>query len=177
MSDFPPSSERPDDVPDTAEAVFARIQRRRAEGLGRPPGPLPGRASIDPASAETEPWTVDPAAPAASSTPHVPAREQASPDGMPASGAADSASHRNMLPVLHASARQHDDAEWSDADPGFPRSKTFRTIIRHPGLTLLALLPVAQFALRSRTVQRTAAEIGKFVVKQQMWKHVRRFTD
>lgn len=81
-----------------------------------------------------------------------------------------------LVPLRLSESVWGDEDDAIDLDPGFPRSKTFRTLVRHPELALAIALPTAYLALRSRAIRRTAYQVGKFAAKQQLWKQVRRFT-
>lgn len=170
MSDKASSSNTPADSPETAEDIFARIQQRRGIPLAEA-----GQAST-PALAEgqTERLVVEEADPAVKPADAPVAQRRLDEEHQAYDDFAArrvSARDGELLPVLRRLPMD------DPFEPGFPRSKTFRFLLRNPGIVLLASLPVAHFALRSRTVRRTAFQLGKFTLKQQAWKQVRRFTN
>lgn len=159
--------------PETPEEIFARIQRRRSGALVTTAGEarqLPvqddhperlGSSPAMPIEARIRPDD----APLAQ--PRIGDEHQANDDFGPrrVSGA-----NREMLPVLRSMPLDE------GLDNGFPRSKTFRFLLRNPEITLLASLPLAHLLLRSPAIRRTALQLGRFTLRQQVWKQVRRFT-
>ncbi|MDO5057563.1 MAG: hypothetical protein Q4E06_09595 [Lautropia sp.] len=175
MSDKPSSPAPSAAQAETAEDVFARIQRRRgdtaelihaddAQHASDAGEPLPGKGHAT--VGETD--------------------EVLPPDDAPLAGRRVGDEHQayDDIGVRHLSAANLDDYPGQllpvlrqPDDPGFPRSKTFRFLLRNPELAILAAIPVAQLALRSRTLRRAAYQAGKFKLKQHAWKQVRRLTD
>ncbi|MDO4682874.1 MAG: hypothetical protein Q4B17_08805 [Lautropia sp.] len=180
------------DQAESAEEIFARIQRRRGMLDATDARILPtGKSGADALAVTEGPTPADDAErPAAPGHGDTNGRDDAGPhpdtDQDPIETMRNR-HHRNarsplpddtheLVPFRMSESVWDDDGDYIDMDPGFPRSRTFRTLCRHPELALAVALPVAYLALRSAVIRRTAFQVGKFAVKQQMWKQVRRFT-
>lgn len=188
MNDHSASTNPKAEQAESAQEVFARIQRRRGvlnatDANMLPDGHQPGTAADE--------ATINPEG---QDTPLIPERGQQPDRDETITALSAAEDHHDISPPTHRESTRHDDAHalvplrlsesvWGDEDneidmdPGFPRSKIFQTLVRYPELALAVALPTAYLALRSRTIRRTAFQVGKFAAKQQLWKQVRRFTD
>ncbi|MDO5103234.1 MAG: hypothetical protein Q4D91_10110 [Lautropia sp.] len=187
MNDHSASMNPKAEPAESAEDVFARIQRRRGVLNATDADMLPDghheRTAADEADATAEPHDATRISRRASQNGrhHDIMPVPASADQSATSHSADAESGRHgesnaLVPLRLSESVWGDEDDEIDMDPGFPRSKTFRTLIRRPELALAVALPTAYLALRSRTIRRTAYQVGKFAAKQQLWKQVRRFT-
>ena len=62
----------------------------------------------------------------------------------------------------------------------FPRSKTMQALLRYPTLTtavgLAVAVPMATLVLRTPAARQTLLRIGKFAAEQEVWKYVRKLS-
>lgn len=172
-----PASTPPTGQDESAEEVFNRIQRRRGMLSATDADILSdGKPGIDKAE-DTEDVEGDTTRRAQAARHDVSSRhdiDQDQTDTMIKRHHHDDT--HSLLPLRISESVWDDDGDYIDMDPGFPRSRTFQTLVRHPQLALAVAAPVAYLALRSAAIRRTAFQVGKFAAKQQLWKQVRRFT-
>ncbi|MDO4231946.1 MAG: hypothetical protein Q4D19_07435 [Lautropia sp.] len=60
---------------------------------------------------------------------------------------------------------------------GFPRSKTLRFLLKHPGIGLLVAVPTATVMLRSASTRRALYRLGRIYGEREVWRAVDRLLD